>query len=99
MASLAIIVVALPEVQENKCSNFYPQDCAAATQNILISATSLGYGSCWCGVYPNMDRVQVINDILNIKEGLTFNIIALGKSKYEKNGLGFFEEEKVSYIK
>ncbi len=31
---------------------FWVQDCAAATQNLLIAAHSLGLGAVWTGVYP-----------------------------------------------
>lgn len=29
------------------------EDCAAATENILIAATDFGLGTCWVGVYEN----------------------------------------------
>ncbi len=31
---------------------FWVQDCAAATQNLLIAAHALGLGAVWTGVYP-----------------------------------------------
>lgn len=31
---------------------YFPQDCGAATQNILLEAASLGLGTCWCSIYP-----------------------------------------------
>ncbi len=31
---------------------FWAQDCAAATQNLLIAAHALGLGAVWTGVYP-----------------------------------------------
>lgn len=30
---------------------YYLQDTAAATQNLLLAATALGYGSCWVGAF------------------------------------------------
>ena len=56
-ASLAIIVCAKPEVQEGICPGYFPQDCGAATQNILLAAKELRYGTCWCGVYPKEERM------------------------------------------
>ena len=29
----------------------WPQDCAAATQTLMLQAAELGYGTCWCGVF------------------------------------------------
>lgn len=55
------------------------QDLSAAVENILIQATSKGYGSCWIGVYPLEDRMNPIRDILGIpNEKFPFCLIALG---------------------
>jgi len=48
-ATAAIIIVAIPQTQPLP-ADFYPQDCGAATQNILLEAVSMGLGTCWCGV-------------------------------------------------
>lgn len=32
--------------------DFWMQDCAAATQNILLAATGMGLGAVWIGVHP-----------------------------------------------
>jgi nitroreductase len=50
-ATAAIIVIALPPTQGP--TGYFPQDCGAATENIIIEAMALGLGTCWCGVYPN----------------------------------------------
>ena len=60
------------------------QDLAAATENILIAATSMGLGSCWLGVYPREDRIQAIKEILNMPdEKFPFSLIALGYPLYK----------------
>lgn len=38
-------------------SGMWIQDCAAATQNILLVAESLGLGAVWLGVHPREDRI------------------------------------------
>lgn len=65
-----------------KMSEFWAQDCSAATENILLEATSLGLGAVWCGVHPNKTREKQIRSILGA--GLTivpFNIIVVGHPK------------------
>ena len=37
---------------------FWPQDCAAAAQNIMLAARALGLGSLWCGIHPMEAREQ-----------------------------------------
>ena len=96
-AAAAIVVVASP--QSGIAEGYYPQDCGAATQNILLEATGMGLGSCWCGVYPNEDRVASISRILNIeKPKIPFNVIAIGVPDEAPAQRGFFEAERVTYI-
>jgi len=96
-ASAAIIVVAIP--QTGRPEGYFPQDCAAATENILLEAVSLGLGTCWCGVYPRDERIASMREILGIKEPkIPFNVIAIGVPADEPEQRGFFEESKVTYI-
>ena len=70
------------------------EDLSAATENILIAATKFGFGSCWCGIYPIEDRINKVNEILNIKDGkFAFSIIALG---YPLNNDEFKDKNKFS---
>jgi len=99
-ASLAIIICALPDTQKEPImSGYYPQDCGAATENILLQAVELGLGACWCGVYPKEDRIADIQNLLEIEANkLPFNIIAVGVPDEEPALRGHYEESKVSYI-
>ena len=54
-ASLGIIVCAKPS---DIAEGYYPQDCGASIENILLEALELGYGTCWCGIYPREERVE-----------------------------------------
>ena len=97
-ATAAIVVVALPQ-PEPLPSGFYPQDCGAATQNILLEAVSLGLGACWCGVYPKEERVPDFRKLFDIREPkIPFCVIALGAPDQEPERRGFFDEAKVTYI-
>jgi len=96
-AAAAIIVVAIP--QTGMPAGYFPQDCAAATENILLEAASIGLGTCWCGVYPKEQRIMSIRKIFNIPEPkIPFNIIAIGTPNETPNRKGFYDESKVTYI-
>ena len=61
------------------------QDCAAATENLLLQAVELGLGTCWLGGYPNQERVDQLNDMLNLPEEiLPLWVIALGHPAREE---------------
>jgi nitroreductase len=96
-ATAAIIVVAVP--QSGRPEGYFPQDCGAATQNILLEAVSMGLGTCWCGVYPKADRMASLAALLSIAEPkIPFNVIAVGVPDEAPEQRGFFEQEKVKYI-
>lgn len=55
------------------------QDGAAATMSMLLEATQLGIGSCWCGIYPRPERMMPVMRILEIPAGYdVFALIPLG---------------------
>jgi nitroreductase len=96
-ATAAIVVIAIP--QGDGLEGYFPQDCGAATQNILLEATSLGLGTCWCGVYPKEEIMTSFRKLFNIQEPkIPFNVIAIGIPDEAPERRGFFEEAKVTYV-
>jgi nitroreductase len=55
-AQAAVLVCCDLELEKHK--GMFVQDCAAATQNMLLAAHALGLGTCWLGVYPRQDRMD-----------------------------------------
>jgi nitroreductase len=59
--------------------DYWVQDLAAATENILLAAVGLGLGAVWCGVYPMDERVRLAREILGAPESIVpFAYIAIG---------------------
>ena len=77
-------------------SEFWQQDCGAATQNILLTATDLGYGTCWCGVYPT-DRADKIKAIAG-REPVPVMLITVGIAAESPDARGRYDEGKVFNI-
>ena len=96
-ASLAIIVCAKPEVQEGICPGYFPEDCGAATRNILLAAAALGYGTCWCGVYPMEERVNAVRNVIGV-ESTPFAVVALGVADETPAARGFYDETRVKWL-
>lgn len=65
-ASLAIVVCGRPDLQQDG-NIFWPQDCGAAIENMLLQALELGYGTCWCGLYPAEERVRGFQELLDVE--------------------------------
>jgi len=96
-ASAAIIIVAVPPA--DMPAAFFPQDCGAATQNILLEAAAMGLGTCWCGVYPIEERMDSLRELLGVaKEKLPFCVIAVGSPDEAPDQRGFFDEARVTYL-
>lgn len=73
-------------------------DCGAAAMSILLQALDLGYGTCWCGVYPYEDLVMQMQAVLSTK-AIPVAIIALGVPAEKPAQKGFYDETRVSYLK
>ncbi|MBI2092776.1 MAG: nitroreductase family protein [Deltaproteobacteria bacterium] len=65
-APIFIVVVAEPEKAERyygiRGSRLYTiQGCAAAIQNMLLTAHSLGLGACWVGAFDEDEIIRILN--------------------------------------
>lgn len=79
---------------------FTVQDCAAATQNMLVMAKELGIGSVWLGVSPKQELINPIKDILNLPQGIIpFSMISLGYPTEDKKATDRFEEQRIHWGK
>jgi nitroreductase len=76
-ASLAILLCA--DLETVKHRDFWPQDCAAATENMLLAIHALGLGSVWLGVYPREARVAEIRRIILLPDRIVpFSLLPVG---------------------
>jgi nitroreductase len=60
-AAVGIAVCGDPAV-----SDWWVQDCSAATENILVAAVGLGLGGVWLGCHGRPEREQAVRDVLGI---------------------------------
>ena len=97
-ANKAILVCS---VVENEMQELYwQQDCSAATQNILLSATELGIGSVWVAVHPRQNKVDYISDLLKLPPNIKpLSLVALGYPNEQKELSNRFDEDKIKYNK
>jgi nitroreductase len=65
---VAILVCGDLSVERHK--GFWVQDCAAATQNLLLAAHALGLGAVWTAVHPRQDRGDAFRKLLNLPEAI-----------------------------
>jgi nitroreductase len=93
-APVAILVCGDDNLQKHH--GFWVQDCAAATENILIEAQQLGLGAVWLGVYPVEGRVQGFRRLLNIPEHvIPFALVLVGYPAEHKKPADRYDESRV----
>ena len=93
-ASIGILVCAKPS---DVTPGYYPQDCGAAIENILLQALELGYGTCWCGIYPREERVEPFKKAFDI-DSIPLGLVVVGVANEEPNAKGFYDESLVKTI-
>lgn len=96
-APAAIVVCGNPSRSKNPAARlFWQQDCAAATENILLAATALGLGAVWIGVYPVPGFVRVVREVVSLPRSVTpLCLVYVGYPAEEKPPRTQYDASKV----
>ena len=93
-APLAVVVCS--DKGQEGLGVYWPQDCSAATQNLLLGAHARGLGAVWLGVYPEADRIRKTQELLGLPEAITpFCIVAIGHPAEEKPPAARYDAARV----
>jgi len=94
-ASVAILICA--DSRLNKYDvDYWVQDCAAATENLLLAVQDLGLGAVWLGVYPRQERVAGLRQLFNIpEEVIPFALVPVGYAAEHKGAENRYREDRV----
>lgn len=92
-APAAIVVLG-----DSKASGSWVLDCSAATENILIAATSMGLGSVWTGAYGNAKFEALLKETLSLPDGvMPLSVIAIGYADGVTTPKNKYVESKVHF--
>lgn len=81
----AVAIVVCGDTRLEKWPQFWEQDCAAATENVLVEAEALGLGAVWLGVHPLAERVEGLRRLLAAPGHIVpFAIVAVGHPAQRK---------------
>ena len=96
-ADLLIFVCAVPERQAI-CPGFFPQDCGAVCQSILLQVTAEGLGAVWCGIYPGEEMVAKTARALGMPESaIPFAMICVGHPAEHPTPRDRYEEARIHH--
>jgi nitroreductase len=94
----AVAIVVCGDLTRELASGFWVQDCAAATENILLAVTVSGLGAVWLGIYPVEERVQAIKDMFALPEPIIpFAVIPVGHPADAPDAPDRYEAARVHY--
>jgi nitroreductase len=95
-APVAILVCGDPTLQKH--AGFWVQDCAAATENILIEARALGLGAMWLRIYPVEGRVQNFRKLLDLPtQVIPFALMPVGYPAEKSEPKCRYDESRVHF--
>jgi nitroreductase len=78
-AALAIVVCGDLEAAFDRQISYLLQDCAAATENLLLAAHAQGLGACWVGVHPGEPLVKRVKELLGLPPSIVpMAVVSLG---------------------
>lgn len=98
--SAMIVVCCDMSLENDRAKNFWQQDCAAATENILLAAESMGLGTVWTGVYPVEERVKTVSEKFGLPENVTpFCVILVGYPDGSDQPKDKYKAERVHWNK
>ncbi len=93
-AALAILVCGDLSLQKYK--DWWPQDCSAAMENLLLAIHASGFSSVWLGVYPRQERIEGLRKLLGLPEHVVpFAIAPVGIPGEKKGKENRYTESKV----
>lgn len=95
-APLAILVCGDKSIES--IEGYIAVDCAAATENLLLSAHALGLGAVWCGVYPRQQRIDGCRNLFKLPEHiLPVAFIVIGHPAEQKPPAERFDPAQIHH--
>jgi nitroreductase len=93
-ARLAVVVCG--DLSLEQAPGFWVQDCAAATENLLITANAAGLGAVWLGFYPCEERVDFLRTLLSLPDHVVpFAVVPIGHPAEHPGPADRFRPERI----
>lgn len=97
-ASIAILVCS--DMNLDQHNGMWIQDCAAATENMLIAIHAEGLGAVWLGIYPREERITGLNKLLELPNNIIpFSLISIGYPAEQLPKSNRYDESRIHYNK
>lgn len=95
-AHAPLVIVVCGDLGEEKAPGYWTQDCAAATQNLLLAARGKGIGAVWCGVHPVREREEYLKKLLKLPDRIMpFALVCLGYTEMKFHKEDRFRADRI----
>ena len=99
-APVVIVICGLTTNPSGIANNNWTADCAAATENLLLAAESLGLGAVWTACYPYDDRMQPAIEALGLPDDVTpYCIVPVGHPAGDNKPKNKWNPDHIHYEK
>lgn len=96
----AFAIVVCGDINRQKYEGYWVQDCAAATQNMLLQITDMELGGVWLGVHPRPNREQFVRQMFDLPQNINpFAIISAGYPAETKTLADRYKPARVHFEK
>ena len=93
-ASIAILVCCDLNLEIHK--DMWIQDCAAATQNILLAVRANKLGAVWLGIYPREKRMIGMKELTNLPDNIVpFSLISIGHPAVKQEKINRYDSSRI----
>jgi len=94
-------VIIVSAYREKLWAPAYAQiDMSIAMENLWLACEAEGLGGVWMGIAPQEERMQAVEQLVGIPDGLrAFAIFPLGYPAEERQQQNRFDESRIHYIK
>lgn len=74
-----VVILITGDTSRERYKGYWPVDCAAATENMLLEITRLELGGVWLGVHPVDERKEYLKNLFHLPSTVhPFAMISLG---------------------
>jgi len=93
-----VAVVVCGDLTREERSGYWMLDCAAATENLLVAANSLGLGALWLYFYPRHERIDALRALLDLPQQIIpFAVVPIGYPAEDPAQVDPFRPELVHF--
>lgn len=96
MATASLTVLIVGDSNKNPTEEFLTEDCSCCSENMLLAARALGYGSLWAGIKWHSEFYDALIKYFNLPDGyLPISALMFGKMGEKKVQTVRYDAKKI----